>query len=213
MTMFLVAFSCQKPKNYQPRNRIALFIILSNKMLWAASTCIPYVIFVSCQILLKKGKIYFIKANMTSVVRNLISVGLCFPLLHVQGLQRMLCLRQYSGRISFVPAPGFEAYGEPTRYDGKFTSTKSSINPGQEQHVKAEQYSYQGPDVDLTNLEWRTINGPFISVWLHNVPWGGEGTMAAPDAKVCLYCACHVMHNVIACFPSCFPPLALFLMS
>lgn len=99
------------------------------------------------------------------------------------GLQRMLCLRQYSGRISFVPAPGFEAYGEPTRYNGEFTCTQSSINPGQEQHVKAEQYSYQGPDVDLTNLEWRTINGPFISVWLHNVPWGGEGTMAAPDAK------------------------------
>ncbi|KAB5533947.1 hypothetical protein DKX38_017033 [Salix brachista] len=98
------------------------------------------------------------------------------------GLQRMLSLRQYSGRISFVPAPGFEAYGEPTRYNGEFASTHS-INPGQEQPVKAEQYSYQGPDVDLTNLEWRTINGPFISVWLHNVPWGGDNTMAAPDAK------------------------------
>ncbi|KAJ6292469.1 hypothetical protein OIU78_024611 [Salix suchowensis] len=98
------------------------------------------------------------------------------------GLQRMLSLRQYSGRISFVPAPGFEAYGEPTRYNGEFAS-KHSINPGQEQPVKAEQYSYQGPDVDLTNLEWRTINGPFISVWLHNVPWGGDNTMAAPDAK------------------------------
>ncbi|KAJ6377092.1 hypothetical protein OIU76_026123 [Salix suchowensis] len=98
------------------------------------------------------------------------------------GLQRMLSLRQYSGRISFVPARGFEAYGEPTRYNGEFAS-KHSINPGQEQPVKAEQYSYQGPDVDLTNLEWRTINGPFISVWLHNVPWGGDNTMAAPDAK------------------------------
>uniref|UniRef100_A0A6N2KFS5 sphingosine kinase n=1 Tax=Salix viminalis TaxID=40686 RepID=A0A6N2KFS5_SALVM len=38
------------------------------------------------------------------------------------GLQRMLSLRQYSGRISFVPAPGFEAYGEPTRYNGEFAA-------------------------------------------------------------------------------------------
>ena len=108
----------------------------------------------------------------------------------------MLSLRQFSGRISFVPAPGFEAYGEPTRYNGEFASTHS-INPGQEQPVKAEQYSYQGPDVDLTNLEWRTINGPFISVWLHNVPWGGDNTMAAPDAKVCLSCACNSMLHLL----------------
>jgi sphingosine kinase len=28
------------------------------------------------------------------------------------------------------------------------------------------------------------MKGPFVSVWLHNVPWGAENTLAAPDAKV-----------------------------
>ncbi|CAK7350699.1 unnamed protein product [Dovyalis caffra] len=104
-------------------------------------------------------------------------------------LQRMLHLRLYSGRISFVPAPGFEAYGEPTSYNGnngEFTSTQNIVNPSQAQPDKVQQYGYQGPDVDLRNLEWRTIDGPFISVWLHNVPWGAEDTMAAPDAKLSL---------------------------
>nr|GEW59425.1 sphingosine kinase 2-like isoform X1 [Tanacetum cinerariifolium] len=33
------------------------------------------------------------------------------------------------------------------------------------------------------NANWRKLNGPFVSVWLHNVPWGAENTLAAPDAK------------------------------
>ncbi|KAJ0017834.1 hypothetical protein Pint_10726 [Pistacia integerrima] len=98
-------------------------------------------------------------------------------------LQRILRLRQYNGRVSFVPAPGFEDYGEPTRYNGKSINEKDVSNPSQEQPIKARQYGYQGPAVSLENLGWRTINGPFVSVWLHNVPWGGEDTMAAPDAK------------------------------
>ncbi|XP_044497285.1 sphingosine kinase 1 isoform X2 [Mangifera indica] len=98
-------------------------------------------------------------------------------------LQRILCLRQYNGRVSFVPATGFEDYGEPTSYNGKSINEKNVGDPSQEQPSKARQYGYQGTDVSLENLGWRTINGPFVSVWLHNVPWGGEDTMAAPDAK------------------------------
>lgn len=99
----------------------------------------------------------------------------------VQALQRILYLRQYNGRVSFVPAPGFENHGEPSTY-----SEQNICNPipSQQQPIKILQHGYQGPDVDLKNLEWRIINGPFVAVWLHNVPWGSENTMAAPDAKV-----------------------------
>ncbi|KAK2644190.1 hypothetical protein Ddye_019385 [Dipteronia dyeriana] len=87
-------------------------------------------------------------------------------------LLRIFYLRHYTGRVSFVPAPGYEDYGEPTSFNGD-----------SEWKIKTRQHGYRTPDVDLENLAWRTINGPFISVWLHNVPWGGEDTMAAPDAK------------------------------
>ncbi|KAK3189825.1 hypothetical protein Dsin_029386 [Dipteronia sinensis] len=91
----------------------------------------------------------------------------------MQALLRIFYLRHYTGRVSFVPAPGYEDYGEPTSFNGD-----------SDEKIKTQQHGYQAPDVDLENLAWRTINGPFISVWLHNVPWGGEDTMAAPDAKV-----------------------------
>ncbi|GAV58854.1 DAGK_cat domain-containing protein [Cephalotus follicularis] len=98
-------------------------------------------------------------------------------------LQRMIHLRHYSGHISFVPAPGFEDYGDQTSYNGEFASEQNIGSPSQEHSIKVQQYGYQGPDVKLDSLDWRTINGPFVCVWLHNVPWGGEQTMAAPDAK------------------------------
>lgn len=83
-----------------------------------------------------------------------------------------------------MPVPGFEAYGEPTNFHGKSTGEQNSHIPSEEDPAKAQQHGYQGPYIDLEDLDWRTINGPFVSVWLHNVPWGGEDTMAAPDAKV-----------------------------
>ncbi|OMO76548.1 hypothetical protein CCACVL1_15577 [Corchorus capsularis] len=95
-------------------------------------------------------------------------------------LQRILHLRHYNGRVSFVPAPGFEDYGEPTSYHGESTSAKG---PTQEQPVKIQLHGYRGSDVKLEDLHWRTISGPFVSIWLHNVPWGAEDAMAAPDAK------------------------------
>jgi sphingosine kinase len=96
-------------------------------------------------------------------------------------------LRQYNGCISFVPAPGFEAYGESTSYRGKSTGKQTSCSPTEEERVKVRHFGYQGPNIDLENLDWRIINGPFVSIWLHNVPWGGEDTIAAPDAKVKSY--------------------------
>lgn len=91
-----------------------------------------------------------------------------------------------------MPAPGFENCGEPTTYSEQYI-----CNPSQEQPIKVLQHCYQGPDVELSNLQWRTINGPFVSVWLHNVPWGSEGTMAAPDAKVSLFCPTFGIHYLV----------------
>ncbi|KAK9051745.1 hypothetical protein SSX86_028373 [Deinandra increscens subsp. villosa] len=87
-------------------------------------------------------------------------------------LKRILRLREYNGSISFVPAPGFEDVGEEN------CSCVDSMEP-----LKPRQHGYQGPKVDFKSLNWRKLNGPFVSVWLHNVPWGAENTMAAPDAK------------------------------
>ncbi|KAK7252198.1 hypothetical protein RIF29_35987 [Crotalaria pallida] len=98
-------------------------------------------------------------------------------------LGRIFHLRQYTGRVYFVPAPGFEAYGEPTSYPGNSTRKGSIGDSIDVEPVKLQSLCYQGPEVKLEDLSWRVINGPFISVWLHNVPWGAEKTMAAPDAK------------------------------
>ncbi|KAM6585040.1 hypothetical protein CsatB_012042 [Cannabis sativa] len=99
-------------------------------------------------------------------------------------LQRILSLRQYNGRISFVPAPGFESYGEPTSDKKELTSFKhNDCGPSEATAMEVHRHGYQGPDFVSGISDWRTINGPFISVWLHNVPWGSEDTMAAPQAK------------------------------
>ncbi|CAI0407245.1 unnamed protein product [Linum tenue] len=98
-------------------------------------------------------------------------------------LQRLVSLRKYNGQISFVPAPGFEAYGEPINHNSGLTSARESCDVSQQQLVKTHPCGYYGPDDELMNQEWRTISGPFVSVWLHNVPWGAENTMAAPHAK------------------------------
>ncbi|GMN50902.1 hypothetical protein TIFTF001_020067 [Ficus carica] len=42
-------------------------------------------------------------------------------------LLRVLCLRKYNGRVSFVPAPGFEAYGKP-RNDKSEATDKQNIS-------------------------------------------------------------------------------------
>ncbi|XVE51252.1 hypothetical protein DITRI_Ditri02bG0025000 [Diplodiscus trichospermus] len=95
-------------------------------------------------------------------------------------LQRILHLRHYNGRVFFVPAPGFEDCGEPTGYH----EVAIEKSPTQEEHLKIQRHGYLGSDVNLENMHWRTINGPFVSVWLHNVPWGSEDVMAAPNAQV-----------------------------
>ncbi|MBA0836718.1 hypothetical protein Goarm_008913, partial [Gossypium armourianum] len=94
-------------------------------------------------------------------------------------LQRITYLRHYNGRVSFVPAPGFEEYGEQTSYSGEPSCETST---SQQESLNMQQPGYLGSDVKLENMHWRTISGPFVSIWLHNVPWGSEDVLAAPNA-------------------------------
>lgn len=88
-------------------------------------------------------------------------------------IQRIFCLRRYHGCIKFVAAPGFENFGEPNELEGEIDELNSNW---------VMQDGYCGPTFDMKGFN-RKIEGPFVSIWLHNVPWGGEDVLAAPDAK------------------------------
>ncbi|XP_047078632.1 sphingosine kinase 2-like [Lolium rigidum] len=92
-------------------------------------------------------------------------------------LVRIMNLRRYCGTIHFVPAPGYEAYGEPAK------QVESSIVECLEQNGEPQVCSYQGPSAELQGSYWRSIDGPFVAVCLNNVPWATESVMAAPEAK------------------------------
>ncbi|XP_077243292.1 sphingosine kinase 1-like [Tasmannia lanceolata] len=96
---------------------------------------------------------------------------------------RILNLRKYHGHVSFVPAPGYETFGEPVKQNDGNNDNLYIQNQNEKDNVNVQQRGYQGPLASFEIREWRSIEGPFVSVWLHNVPWAGEGTMAAPDAK------------------------------
>ncbi|KAK1378841.1 Sphingosine kinase 1 [Heracleum sosnowskyi] len=99
-------------------------------------------------------------------------------------LLRIFHLRTYNGHIYFVPAPGYEKLGDKLRQQSVECSGDScAFRPNQELPIKIQQHGYRQSNVDLQKLNWKKIDGPFVSVWLHNVPWGSEVTMAAPDAK------------------------------
>lgn len=83
-----------------------------------------------------------------------------------------------------MPAAGFESYGEPLDLEAQMIIDGESETKSPEGIDKDPAYGYQGPKVDIKSLNWRKIDGPFVSIWLHNVPWGSEDTKAAPDAEV-----------------------------
>ncbi|XP_009794880.1 sphingosine kinase 1 [Nicotiana tabacum] len=88
-------------------------------------------------------------------------------------IQRIFCLRRYHGCIKFLAAPGYENFGEPLELEGEINELNSN---------RVQQNCYCGPAFDMKGFN-RKIEGPFVSIWLHNVPWGGENVLAAPDAK------------------------------
>lgn len=83
-----------------------------------------------------------------------------------------------------MPASGYESYGEPLDLEKNIIIDDESAVKSADGLVRDPAYGYQGPKVDIKSLNWRMIDGPFVSVWLHNVPWGAEDTKAAPDAEV-----------------------------
>ncbi|XP_062207080.1 sphingosine kinase 2-like isoform X2 [Phragmites australis] len=90
---------------------------------------------------------------------------------------RIMNLRKYCGSIQFVPAPGYEAYGEPVE------QVDNCIVECQEQNGKCHLSSYPGPSDGFKGSDWRFVHGPFVAVWINNVPWAAEDIMAAPEAK------------------------------
>nr|CAD1841188.1 unnamed protein product [Ananas comosus var. bracteatus] len=98
-------------------------------------------------------------------------------------LLRIMNLRKYSGLVQFVPAPGYEGYGEPIKQIDYHKDETTCSQEGQESNVEAQTQGYPGPQIDFQTTEWRALDGPFISVWINNVPWASENVMPAPDAK------------------------------
>lgn len=98
----------------------------------------------------------------------------------------MMNLRKYHGCVKFVPAPGYELYGEPLCQD-----EISKDNPHmQESRGGSRVQHYHGPQTSLQGMEWRSINGPFVLVYLNNVPWPVEDVLLAPEAKVSYFWSC-----------------------
>ena len=105
-------------------------------------------------------------------------------LCHFQLLLRMLNLRRYNGRILFIPAPGYEDVGDPVEQTTNGVST--GIQEDGATDSNGETCGYVGPSIKEADRRWRSLNGPFVSVWLGNVPFASEDAMAAPKAEVSL---------------------------
>ncbi|KAJ6815728.1 sphingosine kinase 1-like isoform X1 [Iris pallida] len=93
-------------------------------------------------------------------------------------LLRLVKLRRYHGHVQFVPAPGYEMYGDPIQHGGDFKEDRGISK----QKAQRSQGGYEGASCS-ESWEWRSLDGPFISVWLNNVPWAGVKFMPAPEAK------------------------------
>ncbi|XP_078148932.1 sphingosine kinase 2-like isoform X2 [Carex rostrata] len=104
--------------------------------------------------------------------------------IEIYSLLRIFGLRRYNGKIRFVPAPGYEEYGDPVREpDGSkgetVISQAASVN-GDGSKLRC----YRGASTEFEASKWRFIDGPFVTVWIHNVPWASKDVMAAPKAQV-----------------------------
>ncbi|WOL18089.1 hypothetical protein Cni_G26882 [Canna indica] len=98
-------------------------------------------------------------------------------------LFRIFNLRNYNGHVHFIPAPGYEECGEPINQVDDCNCDILLSKRDQRSSNKVKQCGYQGPDDSCEGLEWRSINGPFISVVVSNVPFSAEDYMPAPKAE------------------------------
>ncbi|XP_037484559.1 sphingosine kinase 1-like [Triticum dicoccoides] len=100
-------------------------------------------------------------------------------------LLRAVNLRRYNGRILFVPAPGYEGFGDPVeqtiscKSNGAANAAEGDITDV----CNNETCTYSGPSTDDADLEWRSLKGPFVNVWISNIAFASEGVMIAPQAQ------------------------------
>ncbi|KAG0496231.1 hypothetical protein HPP92_000922 [Vanilla planifolia] len=96
---------------------------------------------------------------------------------------RIMNLRKYYGNVKFVPAPGYEFHGEPKKEGTCCLGSIDNSEQGGDAVTEDSQKSYQGPTASFKDSDWRSFDGPFISISLVNVPWVVEDVMQAPEAK------------------------------
>ncbi|EAZ40301.1 hypothetical protein OsJ_24746 [Oryza sativa Japonica Group] len=100
-------------------------------------------------------------------------------------LLRVVSLRRYNGRVLFVPAPGYEGLGDLVEQISSCKSNGAStgVQEDRSNDFNDETCAYAGPSIDETDHEWRSLDGPFVSVWVSGVPFASENVMTAPEAK------------------------------
>ncbi|XP_074557627.1 sphingosine kinase 1-like [Curcuma longa] len=103
--------------------------------------------------------------------------------LDIYALLRIMNLRKYHGHFQFIPAPGYENHGEPVERVDEAKSHYVLTQQEQGSDSKFKTCGYQGPENSLDGLEWRFVDGPFISIWANNVPFSAENYAPAPKAK------------------------------
>jgi hypothetical protein len=113
-------------------------------------------------------------------------VNSLFNLTLFQSLLRVVNLRRYNGRILFVPAPGYEGFGDPVEQTTscKPNEANNAIEGDTSNVCNDKTCSYSGPSVDEADLKWRSLNGPFVNAWISNIAFASEGVMIAPQAQV-----------------------------
>lgn len=85
-----------------------------------------------------------------------------------QALVRTARLRQYPGTLLFVQPPAAVPQGR-------------AASP-EEAAAAGATTAQQPADGCGALVSWRALDGPFVSVWALNAPWGSEATHAAPGA-------------------------------
>uniref|UniRef100_A0A0E0ALF4 DAGKc domain-containing protein n=1 Tax=Oryza glumipatula TaxID=40148 RepID=A0A0E0ALF4_9ORYZ len=100
-------------------------------------------------------------------------------------LLRVVSLRRYNGRVLFVPAPGYEGLGDLVEQISSCKSNGAStgVQEDRSNDFNDETCAYAGPSIDEADHEWRSLDGPFVSVWISGVPFASENVMTAPEAK------------------------------
>ncbi|PNT74939.1 hypothetical protein BRADI_1g24730v3 [Brachypodium distachyon] len=106
--------------------------------------------------------------------------------IEVYSLVRVVSLRRYNGRILFIPAPGYEGFGDPVEQTTscKSNGASNSVEGDRSSVSNDETCTYPGPSVDEADVKWRSLNGPFVNVWISNIAFACEGVMIAPQAKL-----------------------------